>query len=99
MSIGYQGDKFFNIPNGYEFIGSDLNLDYLDPLKKKSSFLIGMVARYDPQKDHNNLLKSLVTLKDENIDFHCLLVGTGMDSSNFNLVNEINKLNLNNHIT
>lgn len=99
INIGYKKDNFVNIPNGYEFIGNDFNLDYFESFKKKSSFLIGMVARYDPQKDHNNLLKSLVIIKDSNIDFHCLLVGTGMDYSNFYLVNEINKLKLNNHIT
>jgi glycosyltransferase involved in cell wall biosynthesis len=99
IKIGYQKDKFINIPNGYEFTESIMNLDYLESLKNKSSFLIGMVARYDPQKDHSNLLKSLLILKENKIVFHCLLVGTGMDNSNSYLVNEINKLNLNNYIT
>lgn len=98
IKIGFKKDIFVNIPNGYEIITDDFNLDYLDSLRKKSSFLIGMVARYDPQKDHNNLLKSLVVLKDKKIDFHCLLVGTGIDYSNFYLVNEINKLELNSYI-
>jgi glycosyltransferase involved in cell wall biosynthesis len=92
--IGFKANKFKNIPNGYEFNKSiKLSADLVE-LKKQSNFLIGMVARYDPQKDHENLLKSLVILKKNKIQFKCLLVGTGMDYKNVKLVNVIHQLNL-----
>lgn len=99
INIGFRKDKFVNIPNGYDFNQIDSVSDELLALKAKYNFLIGMVARFDPQKDHFNLLKSLAILKEKNVDFHCLLVGTGMDQSNLFLVKEINKLNLTNYIT
>ncbi len=45
-------------------------------------FLIGMIARFHPNKDYNNLLKSLSILKDKSIKFKCLLVGRGISSKN-----------------
>lgn len=99
IKIGYQKNKFFNIPNGYEFNHTDVICDELIQIKHQSSFLLGMVARYDAQKDHSNLLKSLSILKDYNIDFNCLLVGTGMDGENSKLVSEINDLKLNKYVT
>lgn len=85
--IGYSADKFRVVPNGYD-------LDRLAPdpssgLRLRTSLglpvnvaLIGMVARFDPQKDHANLLGALGQLKRQGEVFHCLLVGTGMDASN-----------------
>lgn len=94
IKIGFNANKFINIPNGYEFNESFTLPADLVELKKQSSFLIGMVARYDPQKDHENLLRSLFILKKNNIHFKCLLVGTGMDYENVKLVNLIQALNL-----
>ena len=99
IKIGYQKNKFINISNGYEFNHTDIICDELLQIKQQSRFLIGMVARYDAQKDHSTLLKSISILKDNNIDFNLLLVGTGMDSENVKLVAEINKLKLNKYVT
>lgn len=41
-----------------------------------------MVARFDLQKDHKNLVLALKELKSADVVFHCVLVGTGMDTSN-----------------
>jgi glycosyltransferase involved in cell wall biosynthesis len=95
IKIGFNSNKFVNIPNGYEFNETlKQSIDLLE-LKNKSSFLIGMIARYDPQKDHKNLLKSLAILKEKHLEFNCLLVGTGMCLDNKKLINEIDALKLN----
>jgi glycosyltransferase involved in cell wall biosynthesis len=99
IKIGYNRNKFIHIPNGYEFDEIYNRSEDLFDFKKKSSFLIGMVARYDPQKDHNNLLRSLAILKHSGIDFNCLLVGTGMNNENIKLVEKIKELNLNHNVT
>lgn len=87
QALGYRADKFADIPNGYA----------LDALKPDSHsrctvreaiaiaqdvFVFGMVARYDPQKDHQNLINALSQVKHAGHKFVCLLVGVGMDSSN-----------------
>jgi glycosyltransferase involved in cell wall biosynthesis len=94
QDIGYCLNKFVVIPNGYP-------LDKLRPdtrdrftvrqeLKIASNiFVLGMVARFDPQKDHQNLIKALGHLKQKDQKFVCLLVGFGMDENNSFLMAEL----------
>ena len=42
--------------------------------------LIGMVARFNPDKDYPNLLKSLSFLRSSGKSFKVVLVGTGVDA-------------------
>jgi len=99
---GYEQKKFRYIPNGYD-------LSILKPSKiqtknfkklikiKKQTPLIGYVARYDPLKDHLNLLNSLSLMRLKNIDFFCVLVGTNINKNKL-LINKIKKLKLKNFI-
>lgn len=87
---GYCPSKFHVVPNGY-----DLNQFKPDSVARKKMRLdwemsenlrlIGMVARFDPQKDISNLLDALVKLKGKVTNFHCLLIGNGMDLDNESL--------------
>lgn len=86
-ALGYCAKKLVCIPNGY-----DLSHFKPDPeLRKKTreelgvesnTPLLGMVARYDPQKDHKTLVAALSILKRKGIEFKCLLIGTGMIETN-----------------
>jgi glycosyltransferase involved in cell wall biosynthesis len=85
--LGYHGSKFAVIPNGYDLgrfspqpqVAQALRLECgIDPQVP----LLGMVARWDPHKDHANLLAALALLMRRGWNFHCVLVGTGMDKSN-----------------
>jgi glycosyltransferase involved in cell wall biosynthesis len=51
----------------------------------EDTFILGFVARFDPQKDHANLLCALQLLRHRGKTFHCVLVGTGMDADNTEL--------------
>jgi glycosyltransferase involved in cell wall biosynthesis len=51
--------------------------------------VIGFVARFDPQKDHKNLLSALALLKTQGVAPVCLLVGTGMEQANAQLSMQI----------
>jgi len=94
QQLGYCKNKFAVIPNGYD-------LDQFSPnqearLRLRSEWgisddipLLGMVARYDPQKDHANLIQALGILKKSGTEFRCVLAGTGMDISNNELVKKI----------
>ena len=97
---GYDKKKLKFIPNGYDL--SILKIDKQQEisfkkkvLTKKKIPLIGNVARFDPQKDHFNLLHALSIIKSKNIDFLCVLVGTNINKSK-SLRKEIERLNLSN---
>lgn len=101
--IGYCKKKLRLITNGY-------NLSELKPYRYHSSYIrkklkikkkipiIGTVARYDPKKDHTNLLNALSLIRSKNIDFFCILIGSGINRFNKNLASEIKKLKLSGNI-
>lgn len=90
VEIGYAVEKFRLVPNGYDL--ARLTPDVRAGHRLRASLglpadvpLLGTVARFDPQKDHANLLAALGQLKRQGQPFHCLLVGGGMDSANVTL--------------
>jgi len=96
---GYSKKKLIYVPNGYDL--SILKID--NALKKKfrkktkidkKIFLIGNVARYDPQKDHFNLIKALALLNLKKIKFFCVLIGSNMDKKNNQIISKIKELKL-----
>jgi glycosyltransferase involved in cell wall biosynthesis len=100
---GYNKKIFKFIPNGYDF--SILKVNKVEKINfkkkiniKKKLILIGSVARYDPQKDHYNLLNALSIVKSKNINFLCVLVGSNINLNNINLVSEIKRLGLSKHV-
>lgn len=89
--IGYSENKFRVIPNGYDLANMTPDLAERERLRYEfgvpdSVPLFGMVARFDKQKDHENLIAALGVLKRRGITFHCLLVGTGMEKGNATVV-------------
>ena len=99
IGMGYSKNKCIVIPNGY-----DLNRFCFDDQKRglvrstlgidESIHLIGMVARYDAQKDHLKLLESLAILKHKGREFRCVLIGQGLDSNNESMRFAIDKYEL-----
>lgn len=86
-AIGYAANRMMVIPNGYELSRFAPDESARGRLRSEwriadDTFLIGMVARFDSQKDHANLLAALQQLKHLRKVFHCVLVGTGMDEGN-----------------
>jgi glycosyltransferase involved in cell wall biosynthesis len=101
--LGYCSKKMFFIPNGYDLsIFKPINNKEFTIRKKlrikKKTPLIGSIGRFDPQKDHMNLLYALSSLLSQNIDFYCILAGPNMNNSNKILTREIQKLKLNSNI-
>ena len=60
--------------------------------------LLGFIARWDPLKDHSNLLQALSIIKNNNRKFACILVGNNMTSNNAVLMELIHKNELDDHI-
>lgn len=86
-AIGYDKSRMTVIPNGYELSRYAPVASARARLRTQwgvaeNTLLLGMVARFNAQKDHANLIFALQQLKQKGTAFHCVLVGTGMDFGN-----------------
>ena len=98
-ALGYDRRKMRFIPNGYALADSTKKWQGAQALRAEwgidsSLAVIGTVARYDPQKDHINLLQSLALLRARKITLVCVLVGTNLNNDNEELVRKIRNLGL-----
>jgi glycosyltransferase involved in cell wall biosynthesis len=95
-AAGYNINKMMFIPNGY-----DVDSYCPSPLGRKNIRLelavadnirlLGLVARFNPQKDHENLLSSLSLVNKNNRHVRLLLVGPQIDRNNRPLVEKIHE--------
>jgi len=95
VNLGYASDKMVVIPNSI-----DLSVFKPDAMARKSirkelgvsesTLLIGMVARFDPQKDHLNFVDAARLLHADYPDVHFLFCGSGVTWDNERLSNWIN---------
>jgi glycosyltransferase involved in cell wall biosynthesis len=102
-ALGYDRSKMCFIPNGYDLAVFKPGLDPQGEMKAtlvpdKRIPLIGTVGRFDPLKDHANLLDALVILRDRGSAFRCVLVGKGLDSSNSQILEWIALRGLADHV-
>ena len=96
---GYDKTKLRLIQNGYDLSILKINKTKKKRFRKKIKIkkqipLIGNVARFDPKKDHTNLLHALSLLKYKNINFFCVLVGSKIQTHNTKLISEIKRFKL-----
>ena len=96
---GYRPKKWNVIPNGFDTEVMQPDSYARTRLRKqwgfgKDVFLVGMVARFDSHKDHDNLLKALAILKQTRPEWICLLAGHGMTADNPELASLIRTLGL-----
>jgi glycosyltransferase involved in cell wall biosynthesis len=85
--IGYQARKFSVIPNGYDLSRFAPDAEARTRLRQElgiepQEVVLGMVARWDPVKDHATLLRALARLRQRGAVLRCVLVGTGMTPGN-----------------
>lgn len=97
--LGYKKSKMTVIGNGYDLSifnpSNELNFDFRSEHQVSSNqILIGMVGRFDLQKDHFGLLNALSVVKKEIPDFQFALVGRELNHSNLALNEEIKKMDL-----
>jgi glycosyltransferase involved in cell wall biosynthesis len=85
--LGYAQDRMIVINNGFDLIRF-----HPDPIARQSirgelkidpnTILIGMAARYHPQKDHRNFIQAAKLLSKKDRDVRFLLCGAGNDAHN-----------------
>jgi len=97
--LGYPGEKCVVIPNGYDLELFQPSLVGRERLRREWGIyeqmpLLGMVARFDPQKDHQNLIKALGILKSNAVVFRCVLIGEGVTKDCIELTSLIDQYNL-----
>ena len=101
--LGYDSKKMVVIPNGYDTNQIQPDEEARIILRKSWSIasnqiLIGMVGRWDPQKDHANLIAALSQLDSRNVpDWRCVLIGPNMTNANVSLVALLDQCNVHDH--
>lgn len=98
-NIGYDSSRLLVIPNGYDLARFKPDLIQRVAVRNElgfgqQEFLIGKVGRYDPQKDHYNLLRALSLVAAQKIEFRCVLIGKGLTEKNDALMAQITELGL-----
>lgn len=99
VDIGYRRNKMRVVHNGVDVqrfqprqkIGLALRQRWGVP---DDVPLLGMVARYNPVKDHQGLLKALVLLRQRGVVFRCVLVGNGLNEHASDVVELIKSYHL-----
>lgn len=98
---GYRRDRMVVISNGYDLSRYAPDAEARKRVRAQwgvdeSAPLIGSVARWDPLKDHANLLRAVAALVRDGRDagLRCALIGRGMTAENAELGALIDKLNL-----
>lgn len=95
-ALGYDAGKFVWIPNGYPVddfaVDGNLRQQFRAELGLNDATpLVGMVARWDPQKDHANFLAAADRLREDVPGIRFVLVGTGLSASNSELAGLLNR--------
>jgi len=104
MAKGYSEQKVIIIPNGYNIM--ELRADHSARVKfraelgiSQNEVLLGMVARWHPQKDHANLISALGLLKNHTSShWKAVLVGPGITNDNTDLISLLDFHGLRNRI-
>ena len=103
IDYGYESQKMVVIPNGIDTDlfrpNEDQRMSIRNELRLgKDTILIGIFARYDPQKDHKSFLKMACIINKKIRNVHFILCGNLIDSNNKELVSLIESEGLNNCI-
>jgi glycosyltransferase involved in cell wall biosynthesis len=98
LQIGYRGKRTSVIPNGFEldrfrFSHSERN-SIRNELGLTEEKVIITVGRWDIQKDYYTLMAALNILQKKYHGFKMVMVGQNLDSENMELVDLINKYDL-----
>lgn len=85
--VGYGSDKMVLIPNGFDLTIFHPDQEARRELREELNVpentpMIGMVARYDPLKDHQTFAQAAGILRRSRPEIRFLLAGQGVDWSN-----------------
>ncbi len=98
-AMGYYPGRALVIPNGFDAARFAPSSSIRQAVRRSlaipdDAVVIGMVARYNPAKDHRNFLEAAALLREHNRGAVFVLVGRGCERTNVELVSIINSLQL-----
>ena len=87
VALGYAPEKMAVIPNGFDLECFRPNGEARIAVRRElgiddDALLIGLVARFDPQKDHRSFITAAASLLEMGQSAHFLLCGEGADADN-----------------
>ena len=87
---GYQQEKIHFIPNGFELDRFQSDVQARHSVRVELGLpvdtpLVGLMARYDPQKNHLGFMQAAALLHAQMPEVHFLLAGSGVDRQNESL--------------
>jgi len=99
--IGYKSDRMRVIYNGFDLNEYNLNKPIAYSLQRELGLsdgvlLVGMVARFDSQKNHNGFFQAAGKIHATQPDIHFVLIGNEVDINNSMLVGFIRENNIGN---
>lgn len=91
---GYDGKKIVVIPNGFDTTRFSPDADARISVRSELGLteetpLIGLIARFDPQKNHAGFFRAAARIRQERPDAHFLLAGAGVHADNAALRRQI----------
>lgn len=97
--IGYRPRRWVLLPNGVDLETFRPNTSARQRLRAELGLssktpLIGLVARFDPMKDHRTFLEAAALLHRSRPDVHFMLAGLGLDSPNRRLADWLEELGI-----
>jgi glycosyltransferase involved in cell wall biosynthesis len=103
-AMGYRADKFRVVPNGFDtdrFRPDDeARAAVREQLgRDESTPIVGLVARFDPQKDHRTFAMAARRVVDEVPDVRFVLCGRGVTTGNADLIDLLRASAIQDHVT
>ncbi len=102
--LGYCINKMQVINNGFSLDSLTATAEQRDLFRQHCGlndyvYVIGMIGRFHPIKDHLNFIKAAYLLNQKRDDIHFLLVGKGCDKQNKQLLTWLTEYNLTDKFT
>ena len=96
---GYDASKIIVIPNGFDLFKFERDLVARFKVRQELGIpqdakTIGLIARFNPQKDHKNFISAAALLKQYEPDSHFVLCGEGISWENKELCGWIKEFDL-----
>lgn len=102
IELGYAKERFIVINNGYDLDTFKIDKNSRNLTRQSLGLgarpVLGMVGRYDPQKNHRGLIEALAIVKSEGYIFDLVLAGKSLDENNTELVSIIKNSNLEDNV-
>ncbi|MCS6777278.1 MAG: glycosyltransferase [Chloroherpetonaceae bacterium] len=98
-ALGYAPERFCVVPNGFDLRLFQPSTQFYREVREElqigsDALLVGLIARFDPQKDHHTFVQAAYRLRQRHIPAHFLLCGNGIDRGNTRLAHWIQEAGL-----